>query len=203
MPRKPEQPGEPVITTEPGLVRLEVAGLVHAPREGDADPRRIIRLELPGIDWIESIDARVSVEPGPWGELRDRPQHHLLQVSRERWGDGGWDVWVRPAGDDRSLWGLTVARGRGEGNEVDRISAPAIETIGIHASQQSPSGVGAPGGARISLLNPAPLTVEGMVLPTAGPIEIQLGANLGPQNDPRVPSYGWVWRNLVVEVRGR
>ncbi|HVS12701.1 MAG TPA: hypothetical protein VMV46_02160 [Thermoanaerobaculia bacterium] len=181
-----------VVETGPGLVRLRVPGVVHAPARGN--DKWVYRLELPGISTIDSISATVVVRTGPWGALRSRPQHHLLQISNARWGDGGWDYWVRPDRTDGVVQnGLLVTRGRNAGNEVVRGTLSRLPNSYRIAVNQSGRSVQAE-GLRIN---------QGIFPPRSGPLFIQLGADLGASHDPKVPSYGWVWRDLVVEVRGR
>ncbi|HVS66501.1 MAG TPA: hypothetical protein VMT85_23695 [Thermoanaerobaculia bacterium] len=186
-------PGEGVIVESgPGFVRMRVPGVVHAPTRGN--DRWIYRLDLPGISTIDSLTATVVVRTGPWGTLRTRPQHHLLQISNARWGDGGWDFWVRP---DRTAGltqtGLLATRGRGLHNEVVRGTMSGLPNnfrVSINQNGRRLDGHG------LSLN-------QGVFPPRTGPLFIQLGANLGIPHDPKVPSYGWVWRDLEIEIRGR
>lgn len=189
-----DEQGTAVVETGPGLVRLRVDGVVHAPERGRSAPVWLHELDLPGLSTIESITASVVVETGTWGSQRDRPQHHLLQISKDRWGDGGWDFWIRPDREEGlTLRGLLASRGRGEGNEVARdteVGRPDLYPVNIEQQGNAVRGEG------LALSS-------GVQLPRSGPLFVQLGARLGESNDPKVPSWGWVWRDLLIEVRGR
>jgi hypothetical protein len=188
----PDLPSGAVIETGAGFVRLRIPGLVHAPTRGKS--KWIYQLDLPGITTIDRITASVTVDTGAWGKQRDRPQHHLLQVSNARWGDGGWDYWVRP---DRTPGvvqnGLLVTRGRNAGNEVKRgtlSQLPKRYSVRVVQSGKAVAGEGLE-------------ITRGVLPPREGPVFIQLGADLGAGHDPKVPSYGWKWRDLEIEIRGR
>jgi hypothetical protein len=180
-----------IIETAPGLVRMRVPGLVHAPSRGN--DRWIYRLDLPNLSTIDSMTATVRVRTGPWGALRVRPQHHLLQISNPRWGDGAWDFWVRPDRTDGVVQtGLLVTRGLNSGNEVVRGTMNGLPNnfqVSVNQNGRRLDGHG--------------LSVTQGFPPRSGPLVIQLGANLGVSHDPKVPSYGWQWFDLEIEIRGR